>query len=125
MCWVHFIKVTNVLVKHTMCMYGISGDRIYENLRRFGLLSVDDLPSEISGTDVNVCFMMNYLRLENGAIGIMVEDFPYSQAIDLSTFEKGNGFLMIICGFTVALYYIMIVISYVTPIVETNMAKWL
>ena len=125
MCWVHFIKVTDVLVKHTMCMYGISGDRIYKNLRRFGLLSVDDLPSEISVTDVNVCFIMNYLRLENGAIGIMVEDFPYSQAIHLNTFEKGNGFLMFICGFTVVLYYIMIVISHVTPIVETNMAKWL
>ena len=32
----------------------------------------------------------------------MVEVFPYLQAIHLSTSEKGNGFLMFICGFTVA-----------------------
>ena len=28
-----------------------SGDRVYKNLGRFGLLSDDDLPSEISVTD--------------------------------------------------------------------------
>ena len=28
------------------------GDIVYKNLGRFGLLSVDDLPSEISITDV-------------------------------------------------------------------------
>ena len=36
-----------------------SGDRVYKNFGRFGLLSVDDLPSEISVTDVNVCFNIN------------------------------------------------------------------
>ena len=46
---------------------------------RFGLLSVDDLPLEIYVTDVNVCFNINYLSLENSAIDIMVEDFSINQ----------------------------------------------
>ena len=45
-----------------------------QNLGRFGLLSVDDLPLEISATDVNVCFNTNYLSLENDVVDIMVED---------------------------------------------------
>ena len=32
----------------------------------------------------------------------MIENFPYLQTIHLSTSEKGHGFLMLICGFTVA-----------------------
>ena len=79
-----------------------SEDRVYKNLGRFGLLSVDDLPSKVSVRDVNFCFKINYLSLENGAIDIMVEDFLNFQAIHLNTSEKGNSFLMFICGFTVA-----------------------
>ena len=78
-----------------------SGDRVYKNLGRFGILSVDDLPSEISVTDVNVSFNKNYLSLENG-LRRLVEDFLYLQAIHLSDSKKGNDFLMFICGFTVA-----------------------
>ena len=78
-----------------------NGDRVYKKLGRFGLLSADDIPSEISVIDVNVCFNIHYLSLENGAVDINVEDFPYWQVIHLSTSEKGNGFSMFVCGFTV------------------------
>ena len=40
--------------------------------------------------------------MKNGPIDIMVKDFPYLQAIHVNISEKGNGFLMFICGFTVA-----------------------
>ena len=50
----------------------------------------------------NLCFNINYLSLENSLINIMIENFPYLQTIHLSTSEKGHGFLMLICGFTVA-----------------------
>ena len=96
--------------------------RVYKNLGRFGLLPVDDLPSEISVTDVNVCFNINYLSLENGVTDIIVEDFPYLQAIHLSTSEKRNGFSM---WLQLQLYYIMMMMTYLTPIVESNMVKWL
>ena len=55
----------------------------------------------------------------------MVEDFLNFQAIHLNTSEKGNSFLMFICGFTVAVILYNIFITYLTPIVEINMAKWL
>ena len=37
-----------------------SEERVYKNLGRFGLLSLDELPSEISVTDVYACFNINY-----------------------------------------------------------------
>ena len=62
-----------------------SGDGVYKNLGKFGLLFVDNLLSEISVTDVNVCINIIYLSLENGKIDIMVEDFlickPFIQAL--------------------------------------------
>ena len=45
---------------------------------------------------------INYLNLENSVIDIMAEDFPYLQAIHLSTSEKGNGFLMFMWVFKAA-----------------------
>ena len=48
-----------------------------QSLQKLGLLSFDDLPSEISVTDVNGCFNIKYLSLENDAIDVTVEDFPY------------------------------------------------
>ena len=58
LCWSVIRKVSIWRVSDVDCILE-SGDWVYKTLGRFGLLSVDDLPSEISLTDVTVLMFVS------------------------------------------------------------------
>ena len=73
----------------------------YGSIGTFDILSVDELPRIVSDEEFN--FSVELMSLENGEISADSIDFPFLRAIYNSCVDRGDGFLMFLCGFTIAI----------------------
>ena len=77
------------------------GDANYKLLGTFDILSVDELPRIVS--DEEFSFSVEFMSLEYGEISANSVDFPFLRAIYNSCLDRGEEFLMFLCGFTIAI----------------------
>ena len=79
----------------------VKGDANYKLLGTFDILSVDELLRIVSDEEFN--FSVEFMSLENGEISANSVGFPFLRAIYNSCVDRGDGFLMFLCGFTIVI----------------------